>query len=1142
MAIQLPIVAPQTGRPPVGNGFDWLEKGVAMNLPQQGIAPRTDLREMLRGHIVGRALACMERAAARRAGATASPEAMVAYREAIRAAVRGFYGELPAGAAAPPPEVTPVAAFPQAGFRIENVLFETYPGWQVNATVYVPTAVVPPFPVVIVPVGHSGKQFANYQLPCQYFARAGYLAICFDPPGQASEKQPGNDHFNDGVRDYLIGRTSSRYFVADALRCIDYAATRTDIDLSRGVAMTGVSGGGTTTTFAALLDDRIAVIGPSCCVTPLADLDICQCYAGCPETHQIRRYAEGIDEVDLICAAAPLPCLLMAGEADEIFHIEDTRKLADIAAGFYTVAGVPERFDLAVDPGGHAYPLEQARVFARFMNRWLRHEPDRAVPELPDATFALRPYEELQCRPRTDVNLRTLAVAEADALAASRDRAAKAVRAAAAKLAGIAGPVEIPEAEIGPPFQVWTHDWRSVMLRPEADIELPATLLTTRSGEPAATILHLDDAGRHRLLDRQGALCVAMRFLDRDRPGFNLLTVDLRGWGDTAPAMYPYEMAGWGGLDRYAAYATAALGDPLMAMRIRDALAALAWLRARPEVAPARIVLTGSGVGAIVALQVAAIDADLAGVVGLDGLSSFRSLIAAERYPWPADVFLPGVLRHYDLPELAAAIPAPIHLHNLCDGAGQAADEGELRVWHAIPNATVSSEAKPFPLAECMATMAANGAAYRHLRRGESFLWINPGRQPVAACLDALPLTAADIADAEARWQRLAPLLETLFPELRSSHGVIESPLLPAPKLAERILPPNGGRLFIKADHALPVAGSIKARGGIYAVLHFAEHVALEHGLLADERDDYRKLASPQARTLFAGYELSVGSTGNLGLSIGIAGAALGFQVAIHMSVEAKEWKKERLRRRGVKVVEHASDYTAACVVARAAAAANPRQQFIDDENSVELFLGYACAVPRLKRQLAAAGIAVDRQHPLFIYLPCGVGGGPGGITFAARHEFGDNVHCFFVEPVEAPCMTLGMLTGRHADISVYSLGLGLKTDADGLAVSTPSRFVGQLMAPLLDGCCTLEDRTLYHHLLDLYESEGIEVEPSAAAGCGVPRLLFESRAAAHYWQDGGLCQHLPQATHIVWTTGGSFVPPEQHRNYREACRPGSPP
>lgn len=681
---------------------------------QRSIPPRTDLREMLRDYIVRRSLACMEAAAARRQQATATPVTLAAYCARIQSAVRGFYANLPAGPEVQPPTPTLVNTFSYDGYRAENVLFETYPGWQVNATVYVPADFLPPFPVVVVPVGHSGKQFANYQLPCQYFARAGYLAICFDPPGQASEKQPGNDHFTDGVRDYLIGCTSSRYFVSDAIRCIDYAAVRPDADLSAGVAMTGVSGGGTTTTLAALLDDRIAVTGPCCCVTPLADLDIDQCYAGCPETHPFGRYVAGVDEVDLLCAAAPLPCLLMAGATDEVFRIADTRRLAEVTAGFYAAAGASERFDFCVDPGGHAYPLPQARAFARWMNRWLRNDPARHVPDLPDPAVGMRPVEELRCSPRTDVNMRTLATAAADRLPRTRDRSPRTVRRCAAAIAGVSHPADmmtdatagpaatapVPEAETGPPFQVWTHDWRAVMLRPETDIELPATLLTPRTGAPAPAILHLDDAGRHRSLYRHGPLAGAIRFLDRERPGINLLTVDLRGWGDTAPAMYPYEMAGWGSLERYSAYATAALGDPVMSMRIRDALAALAWLRTRPEVDGTRIRLAGRGLGGLVALHAAAIDTRLAGVVVWDGLSSWRSLIAADSYPWTSDAFMPNALLHYDLPDLAAAIPAPVRVHNLLDGSGAAADAAELEPWSAAANVTVAQSVESAFVAE----------------------------------------------------------------------------------------------------------------------------------------------------------------------------------------------------------------------------------------------------------------------------------------------------------------------------------------------------------------------------------------------------------------------------------------------------------
>jgi D-serine dehydratase len=343
---------------------------------------------------------------------------------------------------------------------------------------------------------------------------------------------------------------------------------------------------------------------------------------------------------------------------------------------------------------------------------------------------------------------------------------------------------------------------------------------------------------------------------------------------------------------------------------------------------------------------------------------------------------------------------------------------------------------------------------------------------------------------------------------------------------------------LIKCDHALPVAGSIKARGGFYAVLRVAETLALEAGILQDFRDDPRKVLSPEARRLFGGYELTVGSTGNLGLSIGVLGRALGFAVTVHMSAEAKPWKKARLRACGARVVEHASDYTAACLAAREAAERNPRIRFIDDENSRDLFLGYAATVPRLREQLIAHGRAVDGEHPVFIYLPCGVGGAPGGITWAARQVFGDDAHCFTAEPVEAPCMLLGMLTGLHADISVRDIGLDLRTDADGLAVARPSRFVGQMLTSLLSGCYTVTDEQLYRFVADLYDTEGLAVEPSAAAGCAGPEMILGTREGARYLEAHRLsARRLQGATHVVWTTGGSLIPDEQHASFRRRGR-----
>lgn len=627
------------------------------NLPQRPIRPETDLRDMLRQYVVARSLDAMRRASERRRDAVASGK-LDDYQRAIKKAVRGFYGSLPVGPEAVTPEARVVGTHDRNGYRLENVLFESFPGWEVNATVYVPREFEAPFAAVVVPVGHSGKQYESYQLPCQLFARSGYLAIVFDPPGQSGEKREGNDHFVDGVRCYPVGESSSRYFVADALRCVDYVASRQDVDAGNGVAMTGVSGGGTTTTLAGLLDERITVLGPSCCVTPLADLDISQCYSGCPETHMWGRYAEGVDEIDLVCAAAPRPVLLMAGQQDEVFRIGDTRVLAEEARSFYERAGVAERLEFFADTGGHGYSLAQARQFVRFLHRWLPGERVEAL-ELPDTSFHVAPAEDLQCHPRTDVNMRSLAIKRSHELRCERDSSADAVRGAAGELVD-AQRVSPPSAEAGAPFRVWTHYWQQVMLRPESGIELPATLLYGVDGASAPTLLHFDDQGRDRLLRQDGALAQAVRFLERDEAAANLLTVDLRGWGDTSMALYPYEIASWGGTDRYLAYASAALGDSVMSMRVRDALSALAYVRSRPEADADGVVVSGCGLGGVVARHVAAIDANLRGLVVWDTLESFEGLVGEEHPCWPQDAFMPNVLLHYDLPELTAAVTCPV--------------------------------------------------------------------------------------------------------------------------------------------------------------------------------------------------------------------------------------------------------------------------------------------------------------------------------------------------------------------------------------------------------------------------------------------------------------------------------------------------
>lgn len=411
------------------------------------------------------------------------------------------------------------------------------------------------------------------------------------------------------------------------------------------------------------------------------------------------------------------------------------------------------------------------------------------------------------------------------------------------------------------------------------------------------------------------------------------------------------------------------------------------------------------------------------------------------------------------------------------------------------------------------------------IARGEEAVFYNDKRLPTEQALALSPLTEADVRDASARLARFAAYFKAAFPETRATDGILESPLrrIPAMKAAlERIYgTPIRGELYIKLDSHLAVSGSIKARGGIYEVLAFAEDIAMREGGLR-ETDDYAVLATEKYRQLFSRYAIAVGSTGNLGLSIGIISAALGFRVTVHMSADARAWKKAMLREKGVTVVEYAEDYSVAVANGRRAAEGDPYCHFVDDENSKTLFLGYAVAAERLARQLQEADVTVDGAHPLYVYLPCGVGGGPGGVAFGLKLAFGDAVHPVFAEPTASPCMMLGMLTGAQNAVSVTDFGLDNRTIADGLAVGRASGFVGRLMQPMIDGCYSITDARMSGHLALLAECESIRLEPSALAGSYGP-VCFRAEG-------------IPDtATHLVWATGGSMVPPEELAKYIEA-------
>lgn len=412
----------------------------------------------------------------------------------------------------------------------------------------------------------------------------------------------------------------------------------------------------------------------------------------------------------------------------------------------------------------------------------------------------------------------------------------------------------------------------------------------------------------------------------------------------------------------------------------------------------------------------------------------------------------------------------------------------------------------------------------------QEVFWINEGLTSAQEAISAFESTVSmsDIQAADRRLRRFGPFFMAAFPETVKTEGIIESDLIDLAayqrEIHQALDMPIAGKWHLKMDSHLPISGSVKARGGVYEVIKWAETLAQNHGLI-DGALSYAQFLEADFRALFAQHTISVGSTGNLGLSIGIIARALGFQVHIHMSKDAKPWKIQKLRDLGAQVFLYEANYAKAVAEGRKKSALDPKGYFIDDENSKDLFVGYGVAGIRLRDQLEKQQVLIDSAHPLFVYIPCGVGGAPGGIAYALKQCFGDDVHVFFAEPTHAPCMLLGLSTGRHHLIAIEDEGLDGRTVADGLAVGRPSQLVSQCMAPLLSGAYTVSDEVLLAHLYGVAKVQNIGLEPSALAGVLGPMRLYHTKEGQNYLKRKGLWDKRENITHISWATGGSLVP-----------------
>jgi hypothetical protein len=179
---------------------------------------------------------------------------------------------------------------------------------------------------------------------------------------------------------------------------------------------------------------------------------------------------------------------------------------------------------------------------------------------------------------------------------------------------------------------------------------LPAHLLAPApaAGKRGPALLIADGRGKSAEASPAG------RWEQRVRGGGIVLAVDLRGFGETADVKAKRQYAN----DEFRTGMVAMhLGQPLLAGRVEDFLAARKVLVDDPRVDPARIEAVGVGRAGSAVLHAAALEPTFANVTLRGALGSWQGDVVGR--PREAELLgqvVPGVLRHYDLPELVSLL------------------------------------------------------------------------------------------------------------------------------------------------------------------------------------------------------------------------------------------------------------------------------------------------------------------------------------------------------------------------------------------------------------------------------------------------------------------------------------------------------
>lgn len=580
---------------------------------------------------------------------------------------------------------------PEDGFNIERVIYDSLRNYRVTANLYLPTASKGPFPAVIIHEGHGPFGKAGAFTMAANLARNGIAVLAYDPLGSGERLEAMNpatgkswagpdEHSQAEIPISLIGDHVSRYMVWDAMRGIDYLATRPEIDAS-AIGSFGCSGGGTMSAYLTALDSRVKAGVVACYITSYEQL---LQTIGPQDGEQVipNFIKDGLDLPDLVELVAPRPYIIVS-TTEDMFPFAGAQQAYTEAERFYSLYGTGDRLQFFTGPGHHGAIAPMMPKVIAFFSHWLAHK-DIAPPEMVNLK---RPsQQELNCTATGQVT--TGLPGERTIYQINRERAREVLprktiissRASAAALRsrlrtqiiqvnGMDHEVQtIPILTVTSTAQRRGYQLKTVVFHSHSGMELPAMLALPAVSHVAPAVLMASSLPIEKL-SADGS-----EFDSEARAGKVVLLLHPLPWPASTDAERPTL-----GTDLPWTSRAFLVGKTYVGMRTEDVLGAVAWLAQQREVNPHEIDAWGEGASGVVVLHAAVLDPSIRHITLEHSLVSYQSVLDADVHRKVAEDVIPDVMLHYDLDDLMiAAYARSITVVGPVDGEGRTLTQGEI--------------------------------------------------------------------------------------------------------------------------------------------------------------------------------------------------------------------------------------------------------------------------------------------------------------------------------------------------------------------------------------------------------------------------------------------------------------------------------